>query len=792
MEALNRLPQAVRRRWPWLALVLLSLGLHLWDLGGQSFHHDEAIHARNSHNLASDGSYRYDPTYHGPLLYYLTAATFLIAGDSDFTARLPIALTGVLLIAIAWCLRRPFGERAAWWTGLLVTISPGFLYYGRFLRMDILEVLTASAAMVAVYRGLHGRPRAWVWAGGWAGLAFATKENAYVTVALIGLVWAVVTACLGLRRLGPTTVGWLKTHRWGLLGCFSAAVAVTVPLYTVGFKYPEDWLFPVKAISYWADQHAQERVGGPWWYHLPRLLQYEFLAIFAALAWCWRRRRRWRPIEFALLGFALVSVAMYCYLGEKVPWLIVHQVWAFLPLAGAQLARTFSHLGTFKSQAVAAVGLMASLTVTLAATYFNNEISPNQRQVESLIYGQTCPDLKPVIAEGRQLAAAGEDPAATVIGDSAWPLAWYWRNIPVRWIELEPGSRPPLVLCNSSQEKETMVRLGASYQRERVFLRAWWLGHEHLPSPGELLRYLFTRVPWVEPSPSDVIVLRRSDQEPVTARDVPVPAALASPLGAHSARIIGERWLVTPRGIAVSDDGLIAVADEGLSQVVFFDRQGALQELSIPEPLKQPEAVAWTSKGVLVIADTWGQGAVLFRPTSGGLRALPEPDQGWYGPRGAAAARDGLLAVSNTGKKRIVVYKPHGTGVEISEIGDPGNGPGQLVEPVGLAWLDDGRLVVCDTGNRRLQLFDRSGAVSGEVPLPDAWQDFYSRPQMVIVKPDLWLVTDPPAQALWMVRGDRVSEITLDGMTPTGIAWHGDSLYLGDGGGKLWILECRP
>jgi len=39
--------------------------------------------------------------------------------------------------------------------------------------------------------------------------------------------------------------------------------------------------------------------------------------------------------------FGVSSIALYCYLGEKVPWLGVHQIWPLVPLAGAQLARTF-------------------------------------------------------------------------------------------------------------------------------------------------------------------------------------------------------------------------------------------------------------------------------------------------------------------------------------------------------------------------------------------------------------------------------------------------------------------
>ena len=76
----------MRRHWPWLALAVFAMVLHFWNLGGRSYHHDEAIHAHSAFNLLNNGIYRYDPTYHGPLLYYLTAATYAVAGDSDFTA----------------------------------------------------------------------------------------------------------------------------------------------------------------------------------------------------------------------------------------------------------------------------------------------------------------------------------------------------------------------------------------------------------------------------------------------------------------------------------------------------------------------------------------------------------------------------------------------------------------------------------------------------------------------------------------------------------------------------------
>jgi len=780
----------VRRCTPWLLLIVVSLGLHLWDLGERSFHHDESIHAHASYVLLQSGSYQYDPTYHGPLLYYLTAATFALVGDSDFTARLPIALSGILIIAVAWASRRILGARPAWWTALLATISPIWLYYGRFLRMDLLEVLVASCAFVAVWRAVHGSRRAWVWIGVWTALAFATKENAFVTAALVGVVAGLLLLSKGLPKAWRLSSGWIVRHRWGILASVAAAVIVAVPLFTVGFRHNEDWFFPYKAIAYWWGQHTVERVAGPPWYHLPRLAIYEFLPIVAGVAWAVRRGRRMGVLERSLVAFAVASVAMYAYLGEKVPWLGVHQVWAFLPLAGFQLARTFGPHGVWWSRALATVGLAATLLTTVVANFVLDEITPNQDRVEALIYVQTCPELKPVIAEGYAFAEEGEDPVAAVGGESAWPLTWYFRDTPTWWADPAPRMRPPLVFCDPAKEREVRRILGPGYSSERIPLRAWWVMEDLRPSFGEVLRYVFTRRPWGVVGTTDTLVLRDTGEVEASLRDAPAPRPLADELGVESASVIGEGWLMEPRGVAVGPDGVLAVADTVGGDVTFFSADGTILETKIPETLNQPESVAWTPDGVLIVADTWNHRVLVFNPETGVVGPLPEPEDGWYGPRSVAVAPDGAVAVSDTGHKRIVLTTFVKGVPKVTTIGGEGSAPGEFVEPVGVTWLDNERLVVCDTGNRRLQVVDRAGAPLLAIALPDAWSDFYSRPQLVALDSDRWLATDVPAQSLWLVEGGSVHKIDLSaaGITPSGLAVSDGTLYMADLGGRVWAL----
>ncbi len=775
----------------WVFLAAVSLVLHLWGLEVRSFHSDEAIHAHAAYKLLHEGTYRYNPVYHGPLLYYMTAASYAFFGDSDFTARLPIALSGVSLLLIAACLRRSLGQWAAWWTGVLLTLSPSVLYYGRFLIMDILELLTASAALVCFYT-VATRPtsRTWVWLGTWTALAVATKENAYVTAFLVVLVLALFASYHGWKTTFANVRHWFLQHRIGLATALQVFLLVVILLYTVFLRYPEDWSFTITAIRYWAGQHEIERVAGPWWYYLPRLTLYEFLPLLAASIWLWHRRQRLRPIEGFLGTFSLASVVMYAYLGEKVPWLIVHQIWGVFPLAGTQLARTFGPHGCWWSRTLAILGLGATVMTTLSANFFLDEITPRRQHVEALTYVQTTPEFRDVAKAGLEFARQTEEqPVAAVEGIGTWPLVWYWRHLPVWWSAVNKDVQPPLVITDLEKGQAVQLQLGPSYKRESLPLRAWWLMEAKQPSPFDLARYVLQRRPWAKIGASNVLVFRRTGSGDSRSRVGETPAALAAVLQIKDTQVLGEGWLVEPRGVTVAGDR-VAVTDTALSHIVLFSAGNLAQTVGTQKQLRAPEAVAWGLHGDLYIADTWQHRILTLDLQTQASRTLFSLPDGWYGPRGIAVHQDGRVAISDTGHKRIAVADP--TMPDVHIIGSAGPEPGKFDEPVGITWVGD-HLLVADTGNHRLQLLDTTGQVQRIVPLPDAWPDYYSRPQVVAIQQNVWLATDLPNAGLWIIRDSQVHFIDLstDGIQPSGLAWdeHTNTLYLSDLGGRLWQFQ---
>ncbi|WP_119067011.1 flippase activity-associated protein Agl23 [Aggregatilinea lenta] len=201
--------------------------------------------------------------------------------------------------------------------------------------------------------------------------------------------------------------------------------------------------------------------------------------------------------------------------------------------------------------------------------------------------------------------------------------------------------------------------------------------------------------------------------EDVAYRDIPAETILAE-----------TSVLLNPRGVAVSDDGEIYVADTDHSRIAVLDGSGNLLRTigenttgsSEAGLLLQPWGVALGPDGNVYVADTWNHRVQIFTPDGELLRqwghqgVLPDdtsPDAFW-GPRDIVVGADGTVYVADTGNKRVRVYTSEGEFVR--DIGGSGTELGQMDEPVGLALNPvDGDLYVAESWNQRIQVFAPDG-----------------------------------------------------------------------------------
>ncbi len=135
-----------------ILILILTIFLRFWTLDLKLLHHDEAIHSWFSYELLTKGTWMYDPSYHGPFLYYVTAGMFSIFGDSDLVARLLPALFGTLLNSLVYCIYRIgyINKKQTLLACLFIALSPDMVYFSRFLRHDIFMLFFTFLLLVAI------------------------------------------------------------------------------------------------------------------------------------------------------------------------------------------------------------------------------------------------------------------------------------------------------------------------------------------------------------------------------------------------------------------------------------------------------------------------------------------------------------------------------------------------------------------------------------------------------------------------------------------------------------------
>ncbi len=177
-----------REQGLYLLIILVCLVSRLVMLGYRVQSHDESLHCKFSWDLYAGLGFQHNPMMHGPLDFHLVALTFFLFGDSDFTARLPIALMGTVLVAFPYFLRRWLGRWGALAASFLLLISPSVTYYSRYIRHDIPTALWAVLTFWAIFRYLEeGQDRHLYILAAALSLMFATKEVAFIYTAIFGL-----------------------------------------------------------------------------------------------------------------------------------------------------------------------------------------------------------------------------------------------------------------------------------------------------------------------------------------------------------------------------------------------------------------------------------------------------------------------------------------------------------------------------------------------------------------------------------------------------------------------------
>ena len=174
-----------------------------------------------------------------------------------------------------------------------------------------------------------------------------------------------------------------------------------------------------------------------------------------------------------------------------------------------------------------------------------------------------------------------------------------------------------------------------------------------------------------------------------------------------SGAIIAEsaRNFSRPHDVVLSPDGaFLYVADVGTDSIKVLD-PSTLVTLGAfgADRLSGPHDVAFDQRGRLLVADTHNHRIAIYRVDGAAGVFVDDIRGSLRTPEGVDVAADGTIYVTSASRHNVVKIRD---GTIVAEVGGGGGDANQYSRPHDIEAASDGRVVVADPGNDRLQVLD--------------------------------------------------------------------------------------
>lgn len=276
--------------------------------------------------------------------------------------------------------------------------------------------------------------------------------------------------------------------------------------------------------------------------------------------------------------------------------------------------------------------------------------------------------------------------------------------------------------------------------------------------------------------------------------------ARAQPAGswhidADWAQVPGGDWGGSTSWVAADGKGQVVVMVRSAPYFRVFTRDGSFVRAwgELPE-FRNAHSILFDAEGNLWATDAGNHVVYKFSPAGELLLTLGRFGEAgdndskdlFNQPNHVALAPDGSVYVSDGyGNARIVQLDAEGR--YLRHVGGrQGAGAGQLQLPHGIALDSRGRLLVNDSDNQRITVFDDTGNFVDTWPWP-------SRGGLVVGPDDTVYVSDVNAGAVFLLRDGRLLETIKVDVRPHGLAVDSDgSLYVADAMARKVLKLTRP
>jgi uncharacterized protein (TIGR03663 family) len=520
----------------------------------RAFHHDESLNSIYGLYLYTKPDYilRYNPLLHGPLLYNILPFFYQAFGVSNLTPRILMAVMGTLVMFFPFLWKRRLSSSSIIIAFALLSTSPLFIYYSRFVRHDLLVILPLLLMLLAFQSSSRWKVSLIVF------LFFViacAKENVFVILAQLMGFYTFTFFVLKPKlqwnalkdRLTPLALG------------FSSGLGLFVLLYTHYFAYLRGFLDGLfrKSFVYWWKQHNMQRIDGPFSFHFLNLSWYEsvfllliiahlvhwvlglkkrnywligmssctglyfltkfqifpllfkipfdnflfFFFIFQAVFFTYDRLKNNEPMQAFLGYFFWSSFFTYSFLGEKVPWLSL-----YILLPGILLL-----LETYRSYQFDKKGLLlftVLILFQLRIAFISNWSQAGERdQFLSQVHTTKEYDrLMRKIDEFQMDPLKTQDSLVHVQGMGLWPGFWYLYSTPgvdtSKGLKIEDLKKFDIVIkdIHPQGDKELLK----THDRQLVPLRGWWVPNYNQLSITHYFSYMLNHLPWNSPGAAQI------------------------------------------------------------------------------------------------------------------------------------------------------------------------------------------------------------------------------------------------------------------------------------------------
>ncbi|MCE5259582.1 MAG: TIGR03663 family protein [Chloroflexi bacterium] len=565
---------------------------------------------------------------------------------------------------------------------------------------------------------------------------------------------AISGVMLGVFMLAGMLIGvawdWRK-----FLVCAGIFWGIYIAFFTTFFTNGQGFASgAVGSLGYWLSQHGQKRGNQPWYYYFIIIWMYEFLpfigAITASIIYAVRGNPLERSLETAspvtavvpsapkqlarpnspsvpfipmLMAWTFISLPMYSWAGEKMPWLAMQFIVPMCILAGWGLGHIWDGVWQAIREKRGWI-LFISVPITIYAVYrlfaqppsngmSTAELSATMGWIAALLFSLggayvTARVLSHIAYKQARntVAVVAFTILAVITLRFAWMASFTMADLPTAFIVYAQGTPDTRLVAHELEDMSRRLygdlSMKVSYDDDSFWPMVWYLRN-------------FTNTEIIVDSPSgpsdSAVVLVGPSNEDATK------PFLGDRYYRRQYRLIwwpDESWYrdLTAQKIwnyIGTADGRDYISD------IWWNHKWENLELtqwSLVNPFamyvrKDVAAQLWDFGAETALEPAESSSDEYLTLWSSRTAAAAWDQLGLAAPRGMAVDKDGNVYIADSGNNRIVVTDADGK--LLRTFGQGGSAPGDLNEPWGVAVAPSGDVYVADTWNYRIQVYSADG-----------------------------------------------------------------------------------